>query len=200
MKTSVYVPDDLWATVTSTDPDVSVSQLVQQLLRDKVDAEAKRPPYATLPPELEKRLLTAQTTAREKVAAAYQLGYTFGLEFASGLQTNVYLVLVASSYDFGHFRKVTEDYEIPLQDEPGQAFDFFEHWTRTSQDLGVEAIFDNDIADLPPVVRQGVLDAVRDVWEGAGLAGVPAPATELPRSLRIVPAKKANSTVAEKRD
>src|SRR4051812_6234002 len=112
MKTSVYVPDDLWEKAKVADPETNLSQLVQQVLRDRFGDGSSRPGFAQVSGEQIERREALRQLVHDQVVAAYQSGYWFGLEFSDGLESGAFVTLVSLDYDLDRFREFTSEQEL----------------------------------------------------------------------------------------
>jgi hypothetical protein len=184
MKTSVYVPDELWDDVKRKEPDAVISQIVQACLRERFVDPPGRPFYAQIDDGLVARRTRLQENLRGGVVKAYRSGYRVGLSFAEGLTAEIFSFLEAAEYDLAEFGKLTEGAELALPDEPGLVYDFETHWASVS--VGEGELFDYvDWDHLPAVVRRGMTDALRETWEGASIQQLSAVAHDDERGSRI---------------
>jgi hypothetical protein len=195
MKMSVYIPDELWAKVKAIDPETGVSQVVQGALREKVAQVEGRATYKELDETLQSSLEEAAAKATARVADTYRMGYRVGLHMSAELSAEGFADFEATGWDLEEFKEDAEEREWPLLPEgaPGYVYSVEESWHRLASDH-------TDLARLPNlptgVMREGVVDAIRDVWERAAHgrvldeprppASTPAAAPEVPSRLRVV--------------
>lgn len=86
MKSSIYVPDDLWGFVSEEFPGDNPSQLVQRALRALMEATTESgPAYSERPPGAEQRLAIVQDRLIREAREEYQRGYNGGVDIAQRL-------------------------------------------------------------------------------------------------------------------
>lgn len=174
MKTSVYVPDELWQKVLEGQPEASASQLLQECLRSRL--ETPKPAYAVLSPELAQRAAELNQKALDKAVGGYQSGFALGLETVEHLTYDLLVVFAAADFDFERFDKATSSggYSItpfPEEgDEEGVVYtdDFrLPNWWGTLVGYCGADEYLADFRRMPKVMMQGFQDAVRGAWTAA---------------------------------
>lgn len=163
-KVSVYIPDDLWDRVKKVQPDAAGSQFIQETIREYVDRR-ERKPYATLTPELVTKRDAAAAKAQRLMVSDYQLGYAVGLEIADYL-----------SWDLFHgFAQLSWDLEKCYQFVIGAPREWF---TTNHGEFDLDQVWEKLVMvyDIGPkwpegATREGLVDALGDVWEEIANAG-----------------------------
>jgi hypothetical protein len=161
MKTSVYLPDELWTKVLEANPEASASALLQEFLRARYEKPAE-PAYASLTPELEAQRAATTDQMRKLVTKGYQDGYAMGLVAVTDLNYQLLSILNAHDFVITEFEKELTDYPVPMGE--GMVFDFDSWWDDYLEEAGLSE--DWNPTDMPAFVMRGVTDALRFVWDG----------------------------------
>lgn len=183
---SVYIPDDLWDKVKALVPESGGSQLIQETIREYVDRR-ERKPYAVLSDDLVAKRHAVQERAQTKNGDTYRVGYEIGLELVDEFSWELLYHFARLDWDFEAFNDLTEQRNV----EEGNAMvapstTLAELWDE------IEVQYDLVGVGWPVGPRyEGVVDALKDIWEGVSNAHAP----ERPDPL--VPAPGARGLAAE---
>ena len=154
MKTSVYIPDELWDKVQGAEPGASPSQLLQQCLRSRFEQSA--PVFAPVDSTTTQRQDLIVATLRDRFQVTYQEGYSLGLDLLEGLPA-VDLLWLLASVDFK-----LDDFTARCGGEPAP-FDFEAYWA-SAVGRHPHLADASDPTLLPRVAAKGMLDAMRSTW------------------------------------
>ncbi len=153
MRTSVYIPDELWEQVREANPTRNVSELMQTGLRKLIE-ERGVPDFAK---ELPSTDPAEMGRIRERLLAGarkmYELGYQHGLEIASRLDWWMLDSLARDNWDVRRWLRSTN---IQSKTSAGEEISVpLDIW------LGFEELALDDTA-----LGLGFVHAVKQVWEG----------------------------------
>ena len=162
---TVYAPESLWAEAKTEAPELSPSQLVQSALRGVVQSHRPRPDYADLSDDLAAERDRVRADVRAQATAAYQAGYRLGLALADELHWVALAAFANCYWKFGPWSDDVKELDVLFADP---------EW---NEEVDLDAALDQLVSELhlptatvPPdgYVKEGLEDAVRDVWEGLG--------------------------------
>jgi len=173
MKMSVYIPDELWATVQAAEPEFKLSSFVQQALSDRFQPAAVRP-YAVLSDMQRRNVGRARRQVLAQQTMAYQSGYDVGVMFAEQLPWRAFTDLVASGWDVQDWRDGFDDAAYEIVDRGGGLWsDDADHITWNDvMSIATEDFWEvskDDREILTGVPAEGFWDAIRDLWENRAL-------------------------------
>jgi hypothetical protein len=166
---SIYVPDSTWRQALAVaDGNPGPSELVQGALSSWLDVHTSRPSYATVEGKLaaERDRVAQQVEAR--AAEVYRLGYAIGLAVATEMPAAAFASFESSHGDLQALADASEDQEWPLEPaEEGRVYSLRESLARNASEHGLGLSHDLSAG----LVRDGVVDAIRDVWQRAAGMG-----------------------------
>ena len=162
MKTSVYIPDELWHKVQQKQPNASASQLLQDCLRARFE-QTHRPSYATLSPALAEQRDQLHAKLQAKLVEGYQEGFELGLELVDGIPSfELFALLAREDFNLAEFKNYTDGDEFPL--DADRSFDFLAWWEVAVEESGLREYL-ADWTQVPKVPMRGVMDALRGAWD-----------------------------------
>jgi hypothetical protein len=170
LKTSVYIPDDLWAQVQQSLPDTGASQLLQECLRSKI--VQKPPAYAVVTEDLRLRSDVVAQESQAKLISAYQRGYALGLDVFAAIPTYELLsVLAMKDFDLNRFRLAIDE-EEEYRPHGAEVFDFQNCLGPVLQEHELHD-FLYELHNLPAVTKRGAADAMRYAWDAVSGEDIP---------------------------
>jgi len=178
---TVYVPETLWDNVKAIRPDLSPSQSFQDALREVVRRERARPEHAKLTPALVAARDEARREVLEQSTVAYQQGYAVGVRLARTLHWQAFAAFADSGWDWDKWRAFLDgdDCDIHLwaneeEIEGANPAEAGRIGFQTLDDAINEEREERGLPDVfggaPGPVKDGLVDAIRDVWEGSPAA------------------------------
>lgn len=161
MKTSVYVPDELWGRVLREDPEASASQILQAALRDRFEPKAQV--HVSVDRSLSDRQAKVIRTLHDRFSGAYELGYSIGITLLERIPAvDLLWVLASSDFDLERFRGATAAKNY-LADDGHTGFDFDAFWAEIAA-LFPGVPFPGDVTRISRVTAKGIEDALRSSW------------------------------------
>jgi hypothetical protein len=197
---TVYVPDTLWADVKAIKPDLSPSQSFQDALREVVRRERARPEHAKLTPALVAVRDEARRQVLEQATVAYQHGYELGLALAPDMHWEAFAALDDARWDWDQWSATLSSDEVDFrlwraeEDDPGDNFGF-ESLSDVMSELREKLRLPESVERPSGPVKDGLIDAIRDVWEQSPAPNAPDTGGEPALTNGVDPADSAGGAV-----